>query len=154
MDKNTNCDSCNSCNYCYYCNYSKGLRMSENMLFCLGKGNSYSEGEGYQKNYRVFNKDVEKKEWKEIRSSVSGIKISFLPLIKKEDMTADEKKNYPVYKEIGGYLKKISYEDAWANWWNSASQEERNKILNIKYFDAAIFKEITGIDVATKSLTL
>ena len=123
------------------------------MIFCLGKGSGYSESEGYQKNYRVFNKNVDKKEWEDIRSSLSSIKISFLSWIKKEDMTSDEKEIYPVYKEIGGYLKRISYEDAWKNWWDNASQTDKDKILNIKYFDAQIFKEITGLDVASmKSL--
>jgi len=68
-------------------------------------------------------------------------------------MTDDEKEEYPVYKEIGGYLKRWTYEEAWANWWNEASQEDRDAILNIPQFNASIFKEITGIDVEKNSLS-
>jgi hypothetical protein len=68
-------------------------------------------------------------------------------------MTAQEKKDKPIYKEIGGYLKVLSYEDAWKEWWNGASEKDKKAILNIPQFDAAIFKEITGLDISTaKSL--
>ena len=115
------------------------------MLFCLGDGQYESKGEGFQKSYRVFNKDVEKKEWEEIKNSLD-IKILPTKWIDKADMTKDEKDNNSVWKEIGGYLKTFSYEDAWSNWWKDASQKDKNKILDIKYFDREIFKEITGID--------
>jgi hypothetical protein len=116
------------------------------MLFCLGYGQYESKGKGYQKSYQVFNKDVEKKEWEEIKSSLD---INILPTewIDKKDMTKEEKENSSVWKEIGGYLKTFSYKEAWANWWKDASQKDKNKILNIKYFDPIIFKEITSIDV-------
>ena len=94
--------------------------MSEYMLFCLGYGKYESKGEGYQKNFRIFNKDVERKEWETIKNSLPTIKISMLTWIDKKDMSADEKENYTVYKKIGGYLKRISYEEAWKFWWNNA----------------------------------
>jgi len=128
--------------------------MSEYMLFCLGDGKYESKGEGYQKNYRIFNKDVEKKEWETIKKSLPTIKISMLTWIDKKDMSADEKGNYPIYEEIGGYLKQISYEDAWKLWWENASAADKKKITDIKYFDAKIFKGITGIDAdMAKSLS-
>ena len=58
--------------------------MSENMLFCLGDGQWESKGEGYQKNYRIFNKDVEKSEWEKIKNSLPNIKIAFLSWIDNE----------------------------------------------------------------------
>ena len=128
--------------------------MSEYMLFCLGDGKYESKGESYQKNYRIFNKDVEKKEWETIKNSLPTIKVSMLTWIDKKDMSDNEKETYPVYNEIGGYLKKISYEDAWKLWWDNATAADRQKITDIKYFDAKIFKGITGLDVeAQKSLS-
>ena len=128
--------------------------MSERMIFCLGDGQYETKGEGYQKNYRVFNKDVDQKEWEEIRLLLSGVKISMLWWVDKKDMTDEEKENNSVYKEIGGYLKRISYEEAWSNWWNKATDTEKNKILGIKYFDKSIFKGITGIDTNSKKSEL
>ena len=118
------CNSCNSCNYCNSCDYCKGLSMSENMLFCLGEGGTQSEGEGYQKNYRVFNEQLTKDEW-------NKVKVEF-PIIK-----------LPIVKNT----KRYTYEEAWKEWWKNAEQEDKNKILDCKYFDPKIFFDITGIDI-------
>ena len=37
--------------------------------------------------------------------------------------------------------------DAWQNWWDNAEQSDKNKILDCKYFDAEIFKGITGLEI-------
>jgi len=125
--------------------------MSEYMLFCLGEGKYESKGEGYQKNYRVFNQQLTKEEWEKVKLELPVIKIPLTKWVDKKDMTADEKEDHNVWKEIGGYLKTNSYEDAWAIWWSEAKQEDKDKILNCKYFDAKIFTEITGIkDFKTK----
>ena len=77
------------------------------------------------------------------------IKIPLTKWIDKKDMTDDEKEDSNVWKDIGGYLKRNSYEEAWAIWWNEAKQSDKDKILNCGYFNAEIFKGITGIDVKT-----
>jgi len=120
--------------------------MSEYMIFCLGTGES--SGEGYQKSYRVFNKDVSKDDYNKILSSLSGVNILLTAWIYEKNMTDDEKDNVNGWSEMGGYLKTFSYQDAWANFWAIATQETKNKILDIKQFDATIFKGITGIDVS------
>ena len=97
------------------------------MIFCLGDGRCERKGEGYQKSYRVFNKDVSESEYKKIKDSLD-IKI------KLTEYKDDE-------------LKVYSYEDAWSTWWNEASKEEKEKITGLKQFDAEIFKGITGIDI-------
>ena len=66
-------------------------------------------------------------------------------------------KNYQVFNqqvtvkewnEIKSSLDGIGiYSTNWKIWWDNASREDKDKILNIKYFDAKIFKGITGIDV-------
>ena len=48
---------------------------------------------------------------------------------------------------IGGYLKTYTMEEAWANWWEEITDENKEIIKSIPNFDAEIFKEITGIEV-------
>jgi len=124
------------------------------MIFCLGEGKYESKGAGYQKNYQVFNQQLTKEEWNKVRSELLVIKLPLTKWVDKKDMTYEDKENSSVWKEIGGILKVFSYEQAWANWWKEAKEEDKNKILNCKYFDAEIFTSITGIkDFATKNLS-
>jgi hypothetical protein len=123
------------------------------MLFCLGDKNDTQKGAGYQQNYCVFNQKVDKDEWNKIRNSIGTIKLPLEIWIDKKDMISDEKDKVSGWSEMGGYLKHLDYEEAWQQWWNKASEDEKNKILGIKYFDAKIFTEITGIkDFKSKSL--
>ena len=48
---------------------------------------------------------------------------------------------------IGGYLKTYTMEEAWANWWDELTDENKEIIKSIPNFDAEIFKEITGIEI-------
>ena len=68
--------------------------------------------------------------------------------IPESDMTDKEKKADPNFYVRGGYLKKYTWEEAWANYWRDSDDEEKQKVLNLPNFDPVIFKEITGIDVA------
>src|ERR1035437_3510875 len=63
------CNSCFECNTCEYCEYSKGLWLSSRMIFCFGNEKDGRKSEGYQKNYRIFNKDVSINEYAKIRNS-------------------------------------------------------------------------------------
>jgi len=99
------------------------------MIFCLGDGRCESSGEGYQKNHRVFNKDVSEDEYGKIKKTLD-IKIKVTEWIKQDD---------------GGHLKTYSYIEAWKNWLKESTDEQRQAILNIKQFDEKIFKEITGL---------
>lgn len=66
-----------------------------------------------------------------------------------DDMTDEEKEAHPEYKTIGGFLKVLDTSDCCIRWWESLDESERDVIRSIPNFDAAIFKQITGID-ATK----
>lgn len=125
--------------------------MSEKMIFCLGEGKFESKGDGYQKNNQVFNVQVTPKEFIKIKNNIPIIKLPLTVWRKKDEMTQEEKDNTSSWEQMGGYLKTQSYEDAWAEYWASASNEDKDKILNIPYFNPAIFKEITGIDVEAKT---
>ena len=117
------------------------------MLFCLGDGKTESQGEGYQKNNRIFNVDVTSEELSKAKSSLPIIKLPVTKWIEKKDMTDEEKENNSVYKQIGGYLERMSYEDAWAEVWKNLSKSDKQKFLDLPHFNTEIFKEITGIEV-------
>ena len=48
---------------------------------------------------------------------------------------------------IGGCFKTYTMEEAWANWWDALTDENKEIIKSIPNFDAEIFREITGIEV-------
>ena len=63
------------------------------------------------------------------------------------DMTEQEKERYPKANVTDGYLKKLSYHQAWSEFWNSLSNEEKEYFYSLPGFDSTIFEEITGIKV-------
>ena len=64
------------------------------------------------------------------------------------DMTDEEKAAHPEAETTGGYLKDRTTADNARKWWAGLSADDRNVILSLPNFDAAIFKEITGVDVS------
>ena len=64
------------------------------------------------------------------------------------DMTDEEKAAHPEAETTGGYLKERTTADNARKWWAGLSADDRNVILGLPNFDAAIFQEITGIDVS------
>ncbi len=66
-------------------------------------------------------------------------------------MTDEEKIVNPTHETTGGYIKKLSYKDAWAVFWRKTSAENKKKVLALPNFDAAIWEEITGIKVEDNS---
>ena len=64
-----------------------------------------------------------------------------------DNMTDEEKAAHPEAKTTGGYLKERTTADNARKWWAGLSADDRNIIFSLPNFDAAIFKEITGIDV-------
>jgi hypothetical protein len=61
------------------------------------------------------------------------------------DMSEEEKQKYWWYKTTGGYLRTISYKEAWKNSFEKASKEDVALTLNLPNFDHNIFEEISGI---------
>ena len=95
----------------------------------------------------VFNKECSREIWNK------SIKPDFMyfnvlnKFIYTHDMTDEEKENNPNYETLGGYLRKMTYKEAWKHSWNNANKENRKLVLKLPNFDNEIFKEITGIDV-------
>ena len=65
-------------------------------------------------------------------------------------MTDEEKAAHPEAESTGGYLKKRTTADNAQKWWAGLSSDDRNVIFGLPNFDAAIFEEITGINVNEK----
>ena len=99
----------------------------------------------------MFNKPTDKK-WDEIDHPHFD-EFYLNKWIRESEMTKQEKTKHPGSSAIGGYLKTFSYKEAWVNFWKETDEENRKKFLALPNFDAQIFKDITGIDVQTKSLS-
>ena len=122
-------------------NYNSGDRNS-------GNHNSGDRNSGFfntnEPNARLFNKD-------------SGIKLSALDIpyihleptkwVSEDEMTPQEKTDNPNFYVTEGFLKTRTYHEAWAEAWSKMEDKTKQKFLNLPNFDAAIFKEITGIDI-------
>ena len=64
-----------------------------------------------------------------------------------ENMTDEEKAQYPTHETTGGYLKALDETDCAVLWWGTLDDADKQTIMSIPNFDKAVFKEITGIDV-------
>ena len=85
--------------------------------------------------FKLFNKTCKTTRWQFVNSRANGILNRLLVV----EWVADETLC------SGGTYKKIDYKTAWANLWQSLSEEERQVIQSIENFDWDIFTEITGI---------
>ena len=76
-------------------------------------------------------------------------RIDFTPVVWvwSDNMTDEEKSNYPEHETTGGYLKIRDNSDCCKEWWNKLTKAEKKIIKNIPNFDADKFYEITGIEV-------
>lgn len=61
------------------------------------------------------------------------------------DMTDKEKREHPKYETTDGFLRTVSYLEAWKLAFQKASVEEIKDTLQLPNFDYAIFEKITGI---------
>jgi len=96
---------------------------------------------------RAFNKETDMT-YTEFRNKFGYKDIDF-PLntwIDAKDMTDQEKKDHVGWETTEGYLKTLSYKEAWQEGWKNAIQEQKDWYKSLPNFDAEIFLEITGID--------
>ena len=98
----------------------------------------------------IFNKPsgMTFREWRNSDACCLLNRIQFMPNVWMwaDDMTDEEKEAHPEYKTTGGFLKVLDTSDCCVRWWESLDEYQRNIIRSIPNFDAAIFKQITGID--------
>ena len=62
-------------------------------------------------------------------------------------MSNKEKEQHPEHECLGGYLRKMTYKEAFKYSWDNADKEDRKLVLELPNFDNNIFKEISGIDI-------
>ena len=117
-----------------------------------GYGNSGDRNSGIfntnEPKMRAFNKETDMT-YTEFRNKFGYKDIDF-PLnvwVYASDMTDQEKKDHKGWEITNGYLKTLSYKEAWQEGWKNATQEQKDWYKSFPNFDAEIFKEITGIDV-------
>lgn len=129
--------------------------MSEKMIFCLGEGKYKTTGIGYQKNHHIFNKSVTEEEYNKVKSAldIKNFKLPIAKWVETNDMTEAEKKNWSSHKQTGGFLKTLSYQDAWKEMWATLSQEDKHFFEGITGFDSDIFEGITGIKIETTPIS-
>lgn len=113
------------------------------MIFCLGDGQYQSKGAGFQKNNQIFNVLVDTDVFDKAQSALQ-VKNFKLPIARWVDIK-DIEKPTTTQKQIGGYLKTLSYKDAWAEMWEGLSTEDKPFFKTLPNFNAELFEKITGI---------
>ena len=95
---------------------------------------------------RLFNKELDMtvEEFYEKHNIYADIPLN--RWVNKEDMTDEEKKNVKGWETMGGYLKTLDFKEACRIWWKE-NPKDHERFLSLPGFDAAIFEEITGINV-------
>ena len=88
------------------------------------------------------------RQWRDSNACCLLNQIRFMPnvWVWDDDMTDEEKEAHPEYKTTGGFLKVLDTSDCCVRWWENLDEYQRRIIRSIPNFDAAIFKQITGID--------
>jgi hypothetical protein len=126
-------------------NYNSGNRNS-------GNYNSGNYNSGYfctdTPKVRIFNKETDLP--REDIVFPDFFSFNLTEWVDSSIMTSDEKKDHPLWKTTGGYLKTYGYKEAWKKSWDKASEADRKKVFDLPNFDAKIFEEITGINVYTE----
>lgn len=103
-----------------------------------------------QQTIKLFNKDSDwtLNTWE--NSTAFAVMDNYFELtlwIDECNMTDKEKEFHPNYKTTKGYLKELSYKEAWENMWNRIDDEYKSAFISLPNFDKDIFKTITGIDI-------
>ena len=131
---NCNSGDCNS-----------GDRNSGNWNSCnseTGYFNSTSSNE-----IRVFNKPCKLKDWEGSKKPEFIFNIKITKWVNDFEMSDDEKDNNPNWQSREGYLKTLSYKEAWAEAFKGASKEDVDLLKKLPNFCPKVFKEITGLEV-------
>lgn len=120
-----------------------------------GNGNAGDENTGWYNscNYSTgFFNSIEPDVWmfnKPTGKKRSEIDIPYINISLTEwiEYTDEEKKSDPQKALMGGYLRTYTYKEAWANWYETATQRQINKIKALPNYDADVFYEITGLKI-------
>ncbi len=114
-----------------------------------GHWNSGHRNSGYfnstnPKNIRIFNKECDIDTW-DRSEKPNFIYFNLTKWIDFDKMDSVEKKNNPKAETCGGYLKTLSYKEAWAESYAKATPKDIELLKKLPNFDADVFFEISGI---------
>lgn len=62
-------------------------------------------------------------------------------------MSEEEKVAYPYHVTTQGYVKYISFKEAFQNSWHNWSEENRKEFMSLPNFSKTVFEEITGVKI-------
>lgn len=82
-----------------------------------------------------------------ILSNMPTKPIKMIDFIDSDDMTEKEKSEHPEYNTIGGYLNIYMSKDSRQEWYDKLSENKKQEIKAIPYFDADKFYTCTKIRV-------
>jgi hypothetical protein len=96
-----------------------------------------------------FNKLIKLSELDNIRISKAYVILNRFRMIKYRIETKTGKMIYRIETKTGKYgdWKSLSFKSSFKYFWKKLSVEERQLIINMKYFDKQIFYEITGVKI-------
>ena len=139
--------------FCNTGNWNTGNRNTGNWNTGDWNKSSFNTGcfDTEEEKIRLFNKPSSwtYRDWLNSRARhlLNQIPKNVVEWVWTEDMTDEEKAQYPTNKTTGGYLKVLDEADCAALWWGTLDDADKQTIMSIPNFDKAVFKEITGIDV-------
>lgn len=94
---------------------------------------------------RFFNKDSDITYSEFIKGKRVFPDLKVCSWVEYENLPEDEKTVDT--KNTNGKLKTLTYQEAWKEYWQRASEEDKKWFTNLPNFNISIFKEITGIDI-------
>jgi len=92
----------------------------------------------------VFNKPCKRSVFDNARKPFFDLDLMIW--IALSDMTEEENIEYPNAETTGGYLKTITYKEAWKIAWAKSDDLEKERLYNLPNFDWRVFTEIAGIE--------
>ena len=94
---------------------------------------------------RIFNRDVPLAQWEAVRKPKWLYNVSPCVFVDSADMTDAERAAHPEYKMTGGYLRTVTYHEAWRRAYEGASPEDVAIVRDWPFFNADVFEKITGL---------
>ena len=105
----------------------------------------------------MFNKpsDWSYRNWlnSDVRYLLNQIPKNVVEWVYSEDMTDEEKAEYPTHETTGGYLKVLDESECVQLWWDGLREQYREIIFSLPNFDPDIFEQCTGIKVQKEGET-
>lgn len=96
---------------------------------------------------KVFNQDCDLSAWNAAPKPLFIQNVSVNRWIPSEQMNASEKASNPRWDVAEGFVKNITYQEAWQEAYSSATPGDIIKLKNLPNWDASVFEDITGIIV-------